>query len=70
MKKMFLAVAIVGATTILVSCKKDYTCECTGIGVTFTYDTLLTDKTKSDAEAACNSLDVNVLGLGQECELK
>lgn len=70
MKKLFLVATIVVGVAILASCKKDYSCECNGVGVTFTYDTVFTNLSKKDAESKCNSLDVNFFGYGQECELE
>jgi len=70
MKKLFIVAAVFCGFAVLASCKKDYSCECNGVGVTFTYDTLFTDVSKKDAEAKCNDLDVNIFGLGQECELE
>jgi hypothetical protein len=74
MKKMILAIAVVGGMAALTSCKKDWTCECTGeaLGIPFTVnDTVYTDMTKKDAEAKC---DMNDFSLGAdnyaECSLK
>ena len=65
MKKVLLAVAVVA---ILASCKKDYTCECTILGVTT--PTEIKDAKKADAEDACNALDVAAKLTGGSCTLK
>lgn len=70
MKKMMLAVVVFAGVAALTSCKKDYSCECNGVGVVFSYDTTFTDVTKKDAESKCNDLDINFFGVGQECELE
>ena len=70
MKKLLVFGAFAVIALTVVSCKKDWACECNGIGATFTYDTLLLDMKKKEAEDACNDMDVNFFGYGQECELK
>lgn len=74
MKKLILAIAVIGGITVLSSCKKDWTCECTGevLGTPFTVnDTVYTDMTKKDATSKC---DLNDYSVGAdnyaECELK
>ncbi len=67
---MILAVAVIGGITMLASCKKDYSCECNGVGIQFSYDTTIVDVTKKEAIQECDDLDVNIFGIGQECELK
>jgi hypothetical protein len=52
----------------LASCKKDYTCECTIAGVTV--PTEIKDAKKADAEATCNTADVDAKLLGGSCTLK
>jgi len=47
MKKVLLAVAVVA---FFASCKKDYTCTCTGAGLSATVE--YTGLNKSDADAA------------------
>lgn len=73
MKKMILAVAVIGGITMLASCKKDYVCSCSGtvFGVSYSgADTTLTDMTKKDAETKCSSFDFSVGSDSQTCELK
>jgi len=74
MKKMILGAVVIGGLVTLASCKKDWNCECdvylfdSNIG---TADTTFTDMTKSDAETACDGLEILVLGSGlQNCDLK
>jgi hypothetical protein len=64
--KKFFALAIV--VVALASCKKDYTCECTILGVTT--PTEIKDAKKADAEDACNALDVAAKLTGGSCTLK
>lgn len=61
----------------MVSCKKDYTCDCkTSVDGTevSTFSTPLNDVTKSDAEDACDAANVEATTMGitskTECELK
>lgn len=79
MKKLVLAVAVVGGLAALTSCKKDWTCECTitttgTVNSTTTADTVYTDMKKADAQTACDANDASVSILGEsittECELK
>lgn len=74
MKKMILAIAVIGGISMLTACKKDWTCECTGeiFGVPFTAnDTVYNDMTKKDAESKC---DLNDFSYGTDnyadCSLK
>ncbi|MGV6860434.1 MAG: hypothetical protein ACWA41_01615 [Putridiphycobacter sp.] len=78
MKKTFLIVAALGLF-VATSCKKDRTCSCTttwsgSTSGSLTADTLLTDMTKKDAQAKCDSYDASVSFGGDtyttECELK
>ena len=65
---------IIGITALafitLVSCKKDYSCECTttisGVSQSDTYT--ITDH-YSDAEAKCNNGDMSTSGSTTECDL-
>ena len=67
MKKIILLSGLTLLT--LASCKKDWTCTCTSsIGGTTT--TTISDKTKSDAKADCDSSDGSVLGVTVDCELQ
>ncbi|MBI3134696.1 MAG: hypothetical protein HYZ14_08500 [Bacteroidetes bacterium] len=74
MKKMILAVAILGGVAALTSCKKDYVCTCSGtvLGVSYSgADTTLADMTKKDAEAKCDTWDFSYgTDNNQSCELK
>lgn len=73
MKKMILAVAVVGGLTLLASCKKDFVCTCSGtvLGVPYSgADTTLSDMTKKDAETTCSSFDWTFGSDSQTCELK
>lgn len=59
------------ALIALASCKKDYTCKCTGSNgsATVSTSTTITD-TKKDAEAACNEGDATSGGYTYECEIQ
>ncbi|MBK9191713.1 MAG: hypothetical protein IPM77_09470 [Crocinitomicaceae bacterium] len=73
MKKMILAVAVIGCVTVLTSCKKDYVCTCSGTVLGIPYsgaDTTLVDMSKKDAETKCSSFDWTVGTDSQTCELK
>jgi hypothetical protein len=71
MKKLFVF-GIIASGLALASCKKDHTCTCDAdvLGFTVSYDTVLTDMSKSDAKAACEgmSFDFGTLG-SQTCGL-
>ncbi|MBA3664450.1 MAG: hypothetical protein H0W61_09615 [Bacteroidetes bacterium] len=79
MKKVLLIAAVAGLS--MVSCKKDYTCECTnsGNGVTVVFD-LKGHSTKKSAESWCtgyqNSTDTqngttsSTYGSGTTCKIK
>jgi hypothetical protein len=64
MKKLIIAVA---AVAFLASCKKDYTCDCTTLGVTTKAD--LGKQKKADAEDACNASDTAAKIVGGSCTL-
>lgn len=51
----------------LVSCKKDYTCECTVNGVI--YETTTIRATKKKAEDSCNKSSTS-FGVTNKCEIK
>lgn len=74
MKKMILGVAALSMLA-LVSCKKDYTCECTSTsgGSTATSSVTIND-TKKNAEEACEASSASVTSGGQTssttCTLK
>ena len=70
-KSILLVVAVAGLA--LVSCKKEYHCECTttdssGTIPTVSTETIIKD-TKSKAEEACHGLDQSVGTLSTECEI-
>lgn len=71
MKKLSLIVLALGMVAF-VSCKKEYTCECTS-----TYDGVSTDltpmeikDTKKNAEDVCEALNTSILGTTVACDLK
>jgi hypothetical protein len=66
MKKV-LAIAVLGVF-VLSSCKKDYTCSCTVLGMTT--DSVLKDVKKKDAEKACDATSTSAAILGGSCTLK
>lgn len=68
MKKLFVAAFVIGAVTVVTSCKKDYTCECTVLG--FTGDTTLVDYSKKDAKAYCDGQNTAAAIFGGSCSLK
>jgi hypothetical protein len=56
MKKMFFTAAV--ACFVMSSCKKDYTCKCTGTGLPDQYSNIeIKDAKKKDAEEACNAFN-------------
>ncbi|MFN5182985.1 MAG: hypothetical protein ACK5D5_08165 [Bacteroidota bacterium] len=65
-------------TLALISCKKDYTCECTTTqsGGSYTYSTTLVEVSKSAAKANCVSTKehyndgVAITGYSTTCNLK
>jgi len=63
MKKVILVVAV--AMMTLVSCKKDYTCECTSTLLGNT-SFLIENSSESDAKAACEETGSSIT----TCELK
>lgn len=69
MKKVLLIAAVAGLA--MVSCKKDYTCECTysGGGVSGTTTTTIKD-TKKKATDACEKLSVSAGGTSTTCKIK
>jgi uncharacterized protein YvpB len=78
MKKLIMA-GLGIFSLALVSCKKDYTCECTtndGSGSTLTSTTTILDASKSGAKAYCTSTKdyyydgVASTGYSQTCTLK
>ena len=68
MKKLVLAVAALGLIS-LTSCKKDYTCACSGgTGTAITYP--LNKMKKKDAQTACDTWNNGFKVLGGSCSLK
>ncbi|MBX7203276.1 MAG: hypothetical protein IT240_10180 [Bacteroidia bacterium] len=61
MKKLVLVALVAG---FLVSCKKDYTCQCNAGGITLSNNSI-GKLTKKDADKACNGSDNATLGI--EC---
>ncbi len=68
MKKSLLSAFGVALLLLATSCKKDYTCTCTVLGVS--NDTPLNDYTKSDAKEACDKSSSSAAILGGSCTLK
>lgn len=72
MKKLIIAVAVLGVATLFTSCKKDYVCECTmdagGASTTVSYD--LKNASKKDAKDACTNYETGMAGVTLKCNLK
>lgn len=69
MKKILLIAAVAGLS--MVSCKKEYTCECKYTGVvTGTVSEKFDKMKKKDAEKKCDEYDESVAGQTAECSLK
>ena len=64
MKKVTLLAAVAFLATTFTSCKKDYTCACTGSGATsgWNYEWKMTDVKKKDASDACDLLNTTYSG--------
>ena len=60
MKKVLTIAAVVALTASFTSCRKDYTCDCSDDW----YDTELPNYKKSEAEAACESIDTSEKAAG------
>ena len=63
------------AALTITSCKKEYTCTCTGyidgVAVPGSSESTTIKATKSDAESTCNSGDQDAgFGVSVDCELK
>ncbi|MBM3185901.1 MAG: hypothetical protein FJZ67_06340 [Bacteroidetes bacterium] len=67
MKKIILLSGLTLLT--LASCKKDWTCKCTS-SIGGSESRTISDKTKSDAKADCDSGDASALGVTVDCELQ
>lgn len=75
MKKITTILAVAALFAGTTSCKKDYSCECTDSGVTYTYT--ITDAKKSAAAAVCEGKGYDKIEFGgvastssSNCELK
>jgi len=66
MKKVILIAAV--GMMALVSCKKDYTCECNVDGEKYSYD--MKDVKKSDAKDACDALGSAWIIAGGTCDFE
>lgn len=62
MKKLLTFGVAIAAIASMTSCKKDYTCSCTGIPLIDTYSYTIPDAKKSDAEDACSAYATTVGG--------
>ncbi len=67
MKKIFSLLAVVAILTAFTSCKKDYTCTCTTLGIESS--TTIEDKSKSEAEDICATADTAAQLAGGSCTL-
>jgi hypothetical protein len=67
MKKVVLFGGL--ALLTLASCKKDWTCTCTS-SIGGSSSAIITDKTKADAKADCDSNDASAGGITVDCELQ
>jgi hypothetical protein len=65
MKKVFALLAVVA---LFAACKKDYTCECTVLGVKT--ESVIEDAKKSEAQDSCDLANTAVALFGGSCELK
>jgi len=68
MKKIAPIAAIALFAVAFTSCKKNYKCECTILGVTTTTD--YGKVKKSDAETSCNNADAAAKIVDGSCTLK
>lgn len=66
MKKIILVAAV--GMLALVSCKKDYSCDCETAGISTPVE--IKNSSKSDATDACDKLNTAALVAGGKCELK
>jgi hypothetical protein len=70
MKKVLLfSAAVLVAASTFTSCKKDYTCDCSG-GTLTASSTPIKDAKKKDAQDACDALNVIAAIGGGTCTLK
>ncbi len=72
MKKLIPLIAIVvfGFALVFSACKKNYVCTCTLSGGTATVKYELGKKSRTDANAECESKETAVLGVTYACELE
>jgi hypothetical protein len=69
MKKVLAIAAF--ASLALMSCKKDYTCECTiGSGATAISASTTINDTKKKATDACEAGSASLLGITTTCKIK
>lgn len=67
MKKLFILAVIAGSFT-MTSCKKDWTCSCTGAVV---IEVPITKQTKADAKKVCDAAQTTYSAAGSTtCTLK
>jgi len=69
MKKVLSILAVSAFVFTLSSCKKDYTCECSGEGG-WDFSGEMKDVKKKDAEEVCDSWNATYSMFGASCELK
>lgn len=69
MKKLVLSIAALAlVATTMTSCKKEYTCSCSILGVT--QDTKFEKMSKADAEDKCKEASTSAAILGGSCSIK
>jgi len=70
MKKLLTLLFVASLALTATSCKKDYTCECTVLGVAA--PTTIANSSKSDAETACTALQTQsrLVDPAANCALK
>lgn len=68
MKKILLGGIILLGLSAMTSCKKDWDCDCTILGLTTT--TTIPDATKKDATQSCDDLSSTASIVGGSCSLK
>lgn len=69
MKKVTLFLSVAALAFSFTSCKKDYTCKCTGSGG-WSYDIALNDYKKKDAEDVCTTAKTTWAAFGASCSLE
>ncbi len=72
MKKVLFVAGL--AVLSLASCKKDYTCSCSSTTLNFTYDDVVYNDTKENAQALCDAREIQLQSgsatTNLACELK